>query len=1067
MEVETLMSELSWLKRLASALVRDETEADDLVQETWLVASKHAPTDGRPLKPWLSRVALNLVRMRSRSSKRARAREAAVPEADATTLPDDLVDRLRAQRVVADEVLRLGEPYRNTILLHYFEDLSSAEIARRSGVPEGTVRRRLKVALDELRGRLHAEEKKTGQPVVAVLAPIAIQNGAASVGSTALGAVLVKKLIAAIIVVVGLFFAGRHFFKHHSAPSAPSIAATSGSNVMRTSQAAGEVRSHVVVAVSDRAGPIANASVRCAPANGEIVVVTTGGDGTASVDLAAGSWSIAASAEGHLPNAQPLVVSHDERIQIVLAVGGETLTGTVTDMTGGVIAGARIDAAALHANTKAGNAIAVAFTDKTGHYKLAVAGGEILVGASHPEYASQTKYVDLGAGGATASFALVPGGSIEGIVRDAQTKEPVANATVRAHSDLAVLELAEVSERVVKSDASGKFRFAGLRPGGYVVVAREGKRSSRSPVGVGVGVAEQQTNIEVAIAATATLRGRVVDETGAPVAKVTVAAATAGEADEANKTTSDAAGTFVFEGLAPGRYALHGTGDRHVQEGKSIVELKKVDVDGIVVRVHRGASVRGHVQPPQICDVDIAKVEHDDAVPKSRAMTTGADGEFEFGSFGAGTATLTARCPNGDQGSLDVQVGASDVALPVTAGSAIAGRVVDRNGKPVAGVVVSAAANRSTRIENGAVVSGFRGITSATGTFAIESLEAGTYRMSVLDVGRSMKLTKPIKVPLAAAQHATNIEITVETPSGVIQGTVTGPDGAPVADAWVALHQSVADQLAAVSANDDDNGPHQMMITGDGTGGREPPPTLTDSRGHFALTGLVPGRYQVAAEAQAGKLRGGATDVSTDAEVAIHLAGVSSLHGTVHGARGPTELFSVRVEGPLERFPNASEPVFPPPTEPTVIAGAFTDGVFDIPRLDPGSYKIVVESADGTGSTKITIAAEQAATCDVTLIANGIVTGRLVDTAGQPVPGMGVLVMPEQDGPGLRIEVHETPPTSGPDGRFTVQGSPGARMLVVLGPTATTKHGITVVDDKTIDVGDVVVDLQNPPHPPN
>ena len=68
-QLDKLMSELSWLKRLASALVRDESDADDLVQETWLAATEDAPTDGRPLKPWVSRVALNLVRMRKRASK--------------------------------------------------------------------------------------------------------------------------------------------------------------------------------------------------------------------------------------------------------------------------------------------------------------------------------------------------------------------------------------------------------------------------------------------------------------------------------------------------------------------------------------------------------------------------------------------------------------------------------------------------------------------------------------------------------------------------------------------------------------------------------------------------------------------------------------------------------------------------------------------------------------------------------------------------------------------------------------------------------------------------------------
>lgn len=37
-ELENLMSELSWLKRLATALVRDESDADDLVRgSAWRV----------------------------------------------------------------------------------------------------------------------------------------------------------------------------------------------------------------------------------------------------------------------------------------------------------------------------------------------------------------------------------------------------------------------------------------------------------------------------------------------------------------------------------------------------------------------------------------------------------------------------------------------------------------------------------------------------------------------------------------------------------------------------------------------------------------------------------------------------------------------------------------------------------------------------------------------------------------------------------------------------------------------------------------------------------------------
>ena len=45
----------------------------------------------------------------------------------------------------------LDEPYRTTLLLRYGEMLSSVEIARRQQVPAGTVRWRLKSAVDRLR----------------------------------------------------------------------------------------------------------------------------------------------------------------------------------------------------------------------------------------------------------------------------------------------------------------------------------------------------------------------------------------------------------------------------------------------------------------------------------------------------------------------------------------------------------------------------------------------------------------------------------------------------------------------------------------------------------------------------------------------------------------------------------------------------------------------------------------------------------------------------------------------------------------------------------------------------
>lgn len=1039
-ELEKLISELSWVKRLATALVRNESDAEDLVQETWLLATKHAPTDGRPLKPWLSRVVLNLVRMRSRASKRRVAREVAVePSAEQSLKPDELVGRVQAQRIVADEVLRLAEPYRNTVLLHYFEDLSSAEIARRSGVPEGTVRRRLKFALDELRSRLHAEERKTGLAVIAVLAPFAIKQSAASAGGAALGALLVKKAIAVVVVVVGMIFVGAQLYKHHAPSSAQAVTKSEPvSGPARPPADPGRATAHVVVTVSDSAGPVANAIVRCAPADGEIVTATTASDGNATIDLAAGPWSIAASAEGHAPAATALAVgaARDQRVRLVLTLGGQTLTGMVTDITGGVIAGARIDGAPLDLNLKAGSAIAVAFSDSEGRYKLTIGVGQTVVAASHPAYASQTRYVVLGAPGATANFALVPGGSIDGLVRDAQTNQPVAGAAVQATSDSPANEI-DTGARIVMSDAAGTFHLAGLRPGQYELSARAGARRSRVTVGLGLGIAEQQTNVVVLVAGTATIRGKVVDAAGAAAPHVTVTSFGEGGKDNA---IADETGVFVLEGLPPSRFSLTAESDGYVSDGRAIVELKKTDIDGVVVHVRHGLEVKGHVEPREVCDVEIANAEQGNALGRRYSTTTTLDGAFHFAPFGSGKATLVARCPNGDQGTLSVAVaaGGGDSIVALTPGGSIEGTIVDTSGKPVGGVMVSAEPSGHTRrIDSGNVVSGFRAVTSTAGTFEIGLLPAADYRLSVLDTGRPMKATKPVKLALSAAQHATGVTVIVERPNGTISGTVTDQNGAPIADAWVALDQSFKDQLDSLSACDD---PADCFISGSvSTGSHQPPPAMTDGRGHFELTSLPHGRYQVVAEAQGGRLRGGAADVTTDAQISIKLGSLGSLRGNVHGPHGPTDLFSVDLTGPSGN------------------RHSFTDGAFVFPRLDPGDYTIDVESPEGTGTAKVRVASDESSV-DIVLVANGTVTGRVVDKAGKPVTGMGVALIPDQPPGQLSVSLHEDPPTNGPDGHFAVQGAPGIRTLVVLGRKVTAKRGVSVVAGSPVDVGDVVID---------
>jgi hypothetical protein len=255
--------------------------------------------------------------------------------------------------------------------------------------------------------------------------------------------------------------------------------------------------------VSDDQGLLAEATVRLALEDDEIVVVKTGRDGVAHADhLEPGAWTVSASAAEHLPAAlaaTQLAAGADEKLAIKLAAGGRTLSGTVSDATGGPIAGARIDAARLTTRAKPGDAVSTAFSGADAKYRLTVAEGQLLVAAASADYAPQSRTVEIGPAGAVADFSLVPGGVIEGVVRDERTKEPIAGASVVARRDSPAMWLAETGAGRVTSGGDGRFRLGGLRPDAWEVSATDHARYAKAQTIVGLGVAEQASGVELLI----------------------------------------------------------------------------------------------------------------------------------------------------------------------------------------------------------------------------------------------------------------------------------------------------------------------------------------------------------------------------------------------------------------------------------------------------------------------------------------------------------------------------------------------------------------------------------------
>jgi RNA polymerase sigma-70 factor, ECF subfamily len=167
-EAEALAS-VDSLYRTALRLVRAPSDAEDLVQETYLKAFRAADRfePGTNLRAWLFTILYNTARNRLRDQFR-----------DAVTVDDEAVERV-ADRLAADSAVEtpetallrktltpelqaavdaLPDRFRQTVWLRDVEEFTYAEIAGMLNVPIGTVMSRLS------RGRRMLFERLKEQP---------------------------------------------------------------------------------------------------------------------------------------------------------------------------------------------------------------------------------------------------------------------------------------------------------------------------------------------------------------------------------------------------------------------------------------------------------------------------------------------------------------------------------------------------------------------------------------------------------------------------------------------------------------------------------------------------------------------------------------------------------------------------------------------------------------------------------------------------------------------------------------------------------------------------------------
>ncbi|MGN6388964.1 MAG: RNA polymerase sigma factor [Burkholderiaceae bacterium] len=168
------------LYRAARSILRDDAEAEDALQEAYLLAFRHlgAFRGDSSLSTWLTRIVVNEAIARSRKTgRRAKvirlggdtpwddAAETSMNQPPAEQpehperpeQPEQAAQRAEVRRLIEKRIDDLPEAFRTVFVLRAVEDLSVEETAAALGIPEATVRTRYFRARSLLRESLSRE----------------------------------------------------------------------------------------------------------------------------------------------------------------------------------------------------------------------------------------------------------------------------------------------------------------------------------------------------------------------------------------------------------------------------------------------------------------------------------------------------------------------------------------------------------------------------------------------------------------------------------------------------------------------------------------------------------------------------------------------------------------------------------------------------------------------------------------------------------------------------------------------------------------------------------------------
>ncbi|MEW5802681.1 MAG: CARDB domain-containing protein [bacterium] len=305
-----------------------------------------------------------------------------------------------------------------------------------------------------------------------------------------------------------------------------------------------------LVTEPDSTTPVSGASITFKSNSGAIYTLTSEGNGIFIGDqFAPDVYSLSVEAEGYC-TAQRIIkvpVSGIADGLVISLTKGISLSGTIT----------AADKVTPLSNTwitlKTSNGVSIAedLTGDDGKYKfINIPPADYSVSARHESYSFKTQQLE-GSGGGTFNLDFIAAsGALNGIIRNAETGEPIADALVTV-----ILKDSGSRGLYAITQGDGKYNFSSFVTGEYWIVVQAAGFACTT---MSTSIREEETiAVDVNVSSGISLSGMVNDEANGqpiPSAIVSLVSTHAGTDDPGLRVTTDDAGNYLIEGIQPGTW---------------------------------------------------------------------------------------------------------------------------------------------------------------------------------------------------------------------------------------------------------------------------------------------------------------------------------------------------------------------------------------------------------------------------------------------------------------------------------------------------------------------------------